>query len=92
MQYPKIRCAKVISDRILRVEFTNQTIKDYDISPLLEKSMFAPLKQPAFFKSFSIEAGGYGVVWNEDIDISEYELWQNGRVPLTNAHQFSQEH
>jgi hypothetical protein len=25
-----------------------------------------------------IESGGYGLVWNEDIDISEYELWKNG--------------
>jgi hypothetical protein len=22
--------------------------------------------------------GGYGLAWNEDIDISEYELWNNG--------------
>ena len=89
MQYPKICRAEVISDRILRVEFTNQAIKDYDISPLLEKPMFAPLRQPAFFKSFSIEAGGYGVIWNEDIDLSEYELWRNGTIPTANAHQFS---
>ena len=40
--------------------------------------MFAPLKNPSFFKNFRIEAGGYGLVWNEDIDISEYELWKNG--------------
>ena len=40
--------------------------------------MFAPLKNPSFFKDFRIEAGGYGLVWNEDIDISEYELWENG--------------
>jgi len=32
----------------------------------------------AFFKNFKIESGGYGLVWNEDIDISEYELWKNG--------------
>ncbi len=40
--------------------------------------MFAPLRQPAFFKNFKIEQGGYGIVWNEDIDLSEYELWKNG--------------
>jgi hypothetical protein len=40
--------------------------------------MFAPLQQPAFFKSFKVEPGEYAVVWNEDIDISEYELWENG--------------
>ena len=45
---------------------------------LLNKEMFAPLQNPSFFKSFKIEAGGYSLVWNEDIDISEYELWKNG--------------
>jgi hypothetical protein len=44
--------------------------------------MFSPLKNPAFFKNFTIEPDGYGLVWNEDIDLSEYELWQNG-ISLT---------
>ncbi|MGG6242189.1 DUF2442 domain-containing protein [Nodosilinea sp. AN01ver1] len=78
MDYPKICRAEAVSDCILRVTFTNQSIKDYDISPLLSKSIFAPLQQPAFFKSFTIAPGGYGIVWNEDIDISEYELWRHG--------------
>lgn len=85
MEYPKICGAKAVSDRILRVTFTNQTIKDYDISPLLEKPLFAPLRQPVFFKSFTLEPGGYGIVWNEDIDISEYELWRHGTAPKVDA-------
>jgi hypothetical protein len=40
--------------------------------------MFSPLRQPAFFKNFEIDSGGYAIVWNDEIDISEYELWQNG--------------
>lgn len=40
--------------------------------------MFAPLSNPDFFKKLSIESGGYGLVWNDEIDISEYELWRNG--------------
>ena len=40
--------------------------------------MFTPLQQPAFFKNFNIEPGGYALVWNEEIDVSEYELWRNG--------------
>lgn len=89
MDYPKIRGAEAVSDRILRVTFSNQDIKDYDISRLLSKPMFAPLQQPAFFKSFTIEAGGHGIVWNEDIDISEYELWKHGTTPKADADQNS---
>jgi hypothetical protein len=75
---PKIISAKVIGDRTLLIEFSDREFKQYDISNLLNKPMFAPLKNPSFFKNFRIESGGYGLVWNEDIDISEYELWKNG--------------
>ena len=77
---PKIVSAKAVDDRLLVIEFSDNTIKKYDISRLLNKEMFAPLKSPSFFKNFRIEAGGYGLVWNEDVDISEYELWNNGVI------------
>lgn len=77
MKCPRIYNAKAIDDRILVIEFTNQEVKKYDVSHLLENSMFAPLRQPAFFKNFRIEPGGYAIAWNEDIDLSEYELWKN---------------
>ncbi|XGB42574.1 MAG: DUF2442 domain-containing protein [Nodosilinea sp. LVE1205-7] len=59
------------------IEFTNQEVKVYDIRHLLENPTFAPLRQPLFFRTFQVEPGGYGIVWNDDIDLSEYELWQN---------------
>jgi len=40
--------------------------------------MFFPLKNPGFFKNFEVDSTGCGIVWNEDIDISEYEIWCNG--------------
>jgi hypothetical protein len=78
MKYPQIHEATAIDDTTLIVEFTNQEIKKYDIRHLLDNPMFSPLRQPAFFKNFQIDSGGYALVWNEDIDISEYELWKNG--------------
>jgi hypothetical protein len=78
MKSPKIIAAQAVGDRTLVIEFDNQEVKEYDISPLFSRPMFAPLKNPGFFKSFSLEPGGYGIVWNEDVDISEYELWTNG--------------
>ena len=78
MRPPKIISAQVVGDRTLLIEFSDREFKQYNISNLLNKPMFAPLKNPSFFKNFRIEAGGYGLVWNEDIDISEYELWKNG--------------
>jgi hypothetical protein len=78
MRPPKIISAHVIGDHTLLIEFSQNEFKKYDISNLLNKQMFAPLRNASFFKNFRIESGGYGLVWNEDIDISEYELWKNG--------------
>ena len=78
MKPPKIISAQVLDDRTLLIEFSQNQIKKYDISQLLSKEMFAPLLNTSFFKNFRIEPGGYRLVWNEDIDISEYELWKNG--------------
>lgn len=78
MKYPRIQQAQAIDDTTLIVEFTNQVVKKYDVRPLLASPMFALLRQPGFFKNFKVEPGGYAIVWNEEIDISEYELWKNG--------------
>ncbi|MEC4812030.1 MAG: DUF2442 domain-containing protein [Scytonema sp. PMC 1069.18] len=78
MKCPRIYTAQAIDDHTLMIEFTNQQVKKYDIRHLLENPMFAPLRQPAFFKNFKVEKGGYAIVWNEEIDLSEYELWKNG--------------
>ncbi|MCY7385557.1 MAG: DUF2442 domain-containing protein [Microcoleus sp. CAN_BIN18] len=84
MKPERIVSAKVIDNNTLIVKFTNLEIKKYDISKLLENPMFATLSNPGFFRNFKIESGGYALVWNEDIDLSEYELWQNG-ITCTDA-------
>ena len=83
MKPARIVSAQAIDDHNLIIKFTNNELKKYDISKLLDKPMFSPLKNPAFFRNFIIDSGGYALVWNEDIDISEYELWQNG-ISITN--------
>ncbi|MGB3300420.1 MAG: DUF2442 domain-containing protein [Phormidesmis sp.] len=88
MQYPRILKAEAVDERTLLVEFADGGVREYTIHHLLEKPMFFALKQPAFFKSFKVEPGGYALVWNEDIDISEYELWKNGVAVTGREKQF----
>ncbi|MBD1821347.1 DUF2442 domain-containing protein [Cyanobacteria bacterium FACHB-DQ100] len=78
MKSPKIVSAQAIDDHTLSIKFSNHEVKHYDISKLLEKPMFKPLKNPHFFKHFKVDIDGYGLMWNDEIDISEHELWQNG--------------
>ncbi|WP_017304009.1 DUF2442 domain-containing protein [Spirulina subsalsa] len=82
MKPPHIISAKAIDDHTLLLKFSNQDVRKYDISRLLEKPLFSLLKNPQFFRNFTIEVGGYALIWTEDIDISEYELWENG-TPIT---------
>ena len=49
MRHPKINSAKAIDDHTLLIEFDNFAKKIYDIRPLLEKEMFSPLRNFAFF-------------------------------------------
>ena len=78
MLYPKIKSAKVINNQTLLVYFSNEQTRKYNIQKLLKNPIFFPLKNPAFFKNFQIDSSGSGIVWNDEIDISEYEVWING--------------
>jgi hypothetical protein len=80
MNYPKINSAKAIDDHTLLIEFDNSTKKVYDVTHLLEKEMFLPLRNSAFFNNVQVDENGYAVFWNADIDISEYELWTHGKL------------
>jgi hypothetical protein len=78
MDTPKILSVQALEDKQLLVKFVNGIEKIYDCKPLLEMEMFEVLMNDAFFKAVQVDVGGYGISWNDDADISEYELWTNG--------------
>jgi Protein of unknown function (DUF2442) len=82
MKVPRVVSAKAVDDMTLLVEFSNHDRRRYSIVHLLDKLMFMPLQKPNFFRSFKVDDGGYGIVWNDEIDLSEYELWKNGAEVL----------
>ena len=79
-QIPKIKSVKTGDKRQLMVTFECGTEKLYDCSRVLTRPEFQLLKTPAFFNSVRVDPGGYGISWNDDVDISEYELWTNGKT------------
>jgi hypothetical protein len=80
MKRQTIKSVKVLKNDNLLVEFSNQEYRLYNMTPLLSKEMFVPLKNPALFKKVRVDVGGYAVAWNEEIDLSEYELWTHGKL------------
>jgi len=77
---PKIKAVKSIGEARLLVAFDNGIEKIYDCSALLSSPQFHLLASPAFFNAVCVDPGGYGISWSDDIDLSEYELWTNGKT------------
>jgi len=78
--FHKIKNVNALPDYKLSVQFAEGITKIYDVEPLIEKyNIFTPLKNnPELFASVVVDQGGYGIIWNDDIDISCDELFANG--------------
>ena len=61
-------------DYTLLLTFADGTKKVYNARPLLEKAIYSPLKNPAFFLCAKVECGT--VVWNDDVDIAPEHLYE----------------
>ena len=78
--FHKIKNVSALPEYKLSVQFSEGVTKIYDVTPLFDKiPVFADLKDnlQAFF-CVSVDVGGYGIVWNDDLDLSCDELWENG--------------
>lgn len=78
--YPRVSSVRPLADKRLLVGFANGVAKVYDCTPLLKDDAFKPLSNDALFRSVRADSHGYGVVWTEDLDLAESELWLNGAV------------
>jgi Protein of unknown function (DUF2442) len=85
--YPKIKTVRPLPNKQLLVMFQNDVQKIYDCTRLLEDDLFDLLHHDAFFNAVQVDAGGYGISWNDELDLSEAELWIHGRF-LETINQF----
>ena len=79
--FHKIKNVSPQDNMILIVEFVSGEKKEYDVKSLTNKwQVFKSLENDELFKCVKVDVGGYGVVWNEDIDLSCDELWEMGKA------------
>lgn len=78
--YHKLASIVPVGDLILEATFCNGVVKRYDVSPLVARwKAFEALRTvPGLFRSVRVDAGGYGIVWNDELDLECEELWNNG--------------
>ena len=76
----KVKHVQPLDDYKLLVTFENDIKKIYDVSQLFDKfDVFNQLKNiQGLFIQVKVDIGGFGVSWNDEIDLSCNELWNNG--------------
>ena len=79
MLFHKVKDIAALPDMLLSVQFANGVTKLYDAKPLAGRfPVFAALRDEVLFRSVGVDQGGYGVIWNDDLDLSCDELWEHG--------------
>jgi len=79
--FHKVKNVAALQNYILSVSFVEGVTKLYDVKPLFSKwEVFNNLKKGNLFYDVVVDQGGYGISWNDDIDLSCDELFENGKL------------
>jgi len=83
--FHKVKSVSPLPDFQLSVQFSEGVTKLYDVKPLFEKlPVFNALKEnPDEFQCVTVDVGGYGIIWGDDLDLSCDELWEHGTLVET---------
>ena len=65
---------------IIEAIFFNGEVRQYDVKQLVIRfPQFEELMQDSvLFDSVSVDIGGYGISWNEELDLDAETIWENG--------------
>ena len=65
---------------IIHVDFENGVSKEYDFQTLISdfKEFESLIQVNGLFEQVKVDVGGYGVSWNDELDLSCNELYANG--------------
>lgn len=75
----RIKAIKSIDNYKLLVTFFNDEIKEYNVGVWFDKNYdFKVLSNTTgLFEHLKVDAGGYGISWNDNLDLSCKELYFN---------------
>ena len=83
--FHKIKSVSALPDYILTVQFSEGVTKTYDVKMLFERfPAFKSFREnPRLFYDVYVDNGGYGIVWDDNLDLDCDELYYNGRIVKT---------
>ena len=92
--FVKITSVATLPDYVLLVGFATGEYKQFDLKPIIGKyPPFKSLKEiEGLYEQVKIDIGGYGLVWNDDLDISADGIYEKGVScePPKNIDEFKQ--
>ena len=78
--YHKIKSIKALDNLKLLAVFQDGTEKEYNVRAL--SSVFPQFEEletnPEVFAAVKVDVGGYGVSWNDELDLASEEIWECG--------------
>ena len=77
---PRLTEAKYVRDYILHLRFADGAEGDVDFSQELEGEVFEPLKEPAFFQSFTVNPEINTVTWPNGADFAPEFLYEKVQI------------
>lgn len=77
-----IKSITALPNYLLDITFDNNIKKIYDVKPVFEKWPIFQilLSVDGLYEQVKIDAGGYGISWNDSLDLSCNELWENSTL------------
>ena len=80
MTFHKLKSITPLAGKILLAVFQDGTIRHYDTKPLKDRlPVFRMLDYVhGLFEQARVDTGGYGVIWNDELDLSSEEIYENG--------------
>ena len=83
--FHRIKAVNALPEYCLSVQFMEGVTKIYDVKPLFDK--WEPFKyferSPEVFYDVKVDTGGFGIVWNDELDLACEELYENGQTIKT---------
>ena len=80
--FHKVKAVKALPDYRLSVQFAEGVTKLYDVKPLFVNGRSFRIfeNDPELFASVKVDVGGYGIIWNDTLDLSCDELLRMVRL------------
>ena len=82
--FHKVNSVSPLKNYELSVHFWDGATKIYDVKPWFKRhAIFKTLKENGLFEKVRVDGEGYGISWNDDVDLSCDTLWCGGRTIKT---------